>query len=97
MITIDYIPCGYALSDSEIQKIIDRLCTRKDYFLNTSNELFILACRAAVKTGKLDYKNIQFLFDGIQFRVNEFGNFTESPPPVFSDNHNRYLDILLGI
>ena len=96
MISINYIPCGYALSDFEIQKIIDRLCTRKDYFLNTSNELFILACRAAVKTGKLDYKNIQFIFDGFQFHVNEFGNF-EDPPPVFGNNHNRYLDILLGI
>ena len=62
----------------------------------TSNELFILACRAAVKTGKLDYKNIQFIVNGHQFRVNEFGNF-EDPRPVFSDNHNRYLDILIGI
>lgn len=97
MLSISYIPVGYAFSDFEIQTVVDRLCQRKDYFLNTSNELFILACRAAVKTGKLDYKNIQFFVDGIQFHVNASGNFIEDPPPIFSNNHNRYLDILLGL
>jgi hypothetical protein len=101
MITIKYSPYGQARSDWEAKEVVKNI---KEYISNEhspgihiSNELIVLAIRAAVKKGELRNTDICFEFKGKIFTLNDHARFLDPLPDGFCDHSEKYLTELIGI
>jgi hypothetical protein len=99
VITIKYSPHGLPRSDWSGKEIIRNI---KEYInqeiaptIHVSNEIIILAIRAAVKNKEINCKDICFIFDKHIIHLNEDGRFTTSCPEGFCDISEKYLIDLL--
>lgn len=100
MITIHYVEHGDMYSDQgvsrfvqDVQKNVKLEC---DWNSQVSNELVILALRAAVSQGKIPHNKIRFKYQDTLIHVNKDGRFIDPLPEGFCDNNDNYLGILFN-
>jgi hypothetical protein len=93
-VVINYSKNGYTLPDYRVQNDI-LLNYEANIDMKVSNELIILAARALIAEGKLDYKKVEFQHEGkhIGF-ANEYGQLLESSIG-FCDHTDSFLDKIL--
>ena len=101
MVTIHYVEHGNMYSDQgvsrfvkEVQKNIKLEC---DWNTQVSNELVILALRAAVSQGEISSDKIRFSYRDNLIHVNKDGRFIDPLPEGFCDTFDKYLAILFNI
>lgn len=91
---IEYCKDGNPITDFGVEDYIIFHYTR-DKNIRTSSEILIDAARCLVRRGTIDYKNILFVFDGLEIRCDKFGSLEEWPKG-FCDIRNNYLAELCG-
>ena len=103
MLTIRFYEQGPAHPDHYCEMFIKQMKkfseAKEDKEIIISNEILVLALRAAVIQKRIDPKKFRFRLHKSKqhLYLNEHGNFIETLPIGFCDVANKYLDIILGI
>ncbi len=97
MITIEYSEEGKACSDFDCEKYIKNLKDLEslDRKYTTSSSIVILAIRAAIARGELDFTKIQFKFDDHILQPDKDGRM-EYWPRGFCDIDFNFMDDILN-
>jgi hypothetical protein len=67
--------------DSKIQTFVNVALNSKYDFCYVAQTVLIDAFRLAVKEGKINYKEVVFVYEGEEFRVDQNGRFDHYPFP----------------
>lgn len=99
MLTVEYHRDGETVEDHWAEEFVwVKVKEHNDYgdiSVVVANEIVIEAFRALIAEGKIDYKEIRFLFDGEYLSVNEEGT-PKRWPVGFCTVSNGFLQRILG-
>jgi hypothetical protein len=89
---IEYCAEGKAITEWNFQEWIDEVARLQDTneLMKVSTELAIDMVRSAILDEKINPNNIQFLFNGIEANVNEYGVIIDWPKGL-ADFSNRVI------
>jgi hypothetical protein len=103
MLTIRFYEQGPAHPDHYCEMFIKQMRKfsnmSEDKEIIISNEILVLALRAAVIQGKIDPNKFRFRLhkNKLFIRLDKDGNFIDPLPVGFCDVGSKYLDIVIGL
>lgn len=93
---INYTKTGLPISDFKLEEYV-KTCYKDNRDIHTSSELLIVVARALIYKGELDFRIVEFYFNGkFVGKANKCGRL-DNFPDGFCDTFDKYLDILIGI